>query len=149
MDFGLSKPSELGVLTDRDLHFFYYDIGTEHLQGSAILYDWDIVVKEFDGKLDIKLCNQDKIPEKVSLNQIRFTVESNPESDDKSVSIAFFRHLRNAFSHYKIVREGNNYRMLDKNEKNSKVTMRGFIDVKLLQNFCLKLLDQKESIFEK
>ena len=50
------------MLLGDDLVFFYYDIGLDNLQEWRKEYDWNSVVAEFAGVLDIESCATDHIP---------------------------------------------------------------------------------------
>lgn len=98
---------------------------------------------EFDDVLDIDTCTASEIPSSYTSNKIRFTVSNNINSDNGSKSAAFFRHLRNAFAHYSVVREGDNYVLSDGKKK---TTMRGLVSVELLKQFCFRFFDIREKI---
>lgn len=146
MRFRFSEHNTTGFLNGDDLNFFYYDIGLDNLQGWPLAYDWNSIIKEFSGLLDIKKCEAHDIPKEFVLNTIRFTVSNNPIVDNDSVAAAFFRHLRNAFSHYSIVREGENYILTD--GKHS-TTMRGLVNAELLKKFCYRFFDMREAYISK
>ena len=143
MDLKIPDHYKTGVLNGDDLTFFYYDIGSDNLQGWPEVYDWDIVVEEFKGLLDIDTCSSNQISNEFVQNRIRFTVSSQKCSDNGSKSAAFFRHLRNAFAHYHVVREGENYLLTD---GTNKTTMRGLVNAKLLKKFCFRFFDTREKI---
>lgn len=144
MDFYIPDHHEIGILNGDDLIFFYYDIGLDNLQNCPLVYDWDIVVEEFKGELDIDTCISNQISTDFVQNRIRFTVSNQKRSDDGSKCAAFFRHLRNAFAHYHVVREGENYVLTDRTEKGT--TMRGLVDAELLKRFCYRLFDERGKI---
>lgn len=54
-----------------------------------------------------------------------------------------FSHLRNAFAHYNIVREGENFILTDGEKTYS---MCGFVNAELLKNFCFRFFDIREEI---
>jgi hypothetical protein len=143
MDFKIPDHYEIGVLNGDDLTFFYYDIGLENLQGWPEVYDWDAIVEEFRGLLDIDTCTTAQIESEFTPNKIRFTVSNRKDSDNGSKSAAFFRHLRNAFAHYHIVREGENYVLTD---RKNKTTMRGLVNTELLKRFCFRFFEIREKI---
>lgn len=143
MDFSIPAHPTTGILNGDDLLFFYYDIGIENLQDWSKVYDWDSVVAKFDGLLDIDACSIDQIPEHYTQNKIRFTVFNDETSGDEPKAAAFFRHLRNAFAHYHIIREGDNYILTDMAHK---TTMRGLVNADLLKRFCYSFFEIRESI---
>lgn len=143
MELKIPDHLKTGVLNGDDLTFFYYDIGLDNLQGWPLFYDWDTVVEEFKKELDIDACTSNQIGTQFVQNKIRFTVSSQKNSDNGSKSAAFFRHLRNAFAHYHIVREGENFVLTDGTKK---TTMRGLVKAELLKKFCFRFFDIREKI---
>jgi hypothetical protein len=148
-DFTLPKRPNLSALGVDDIRFFYYDIGIDHALEWPTIYDWGAVVDQFKGRLDISSCAASEIPDEETIkpNTIRFNTSTLKTSDNKSDAAAFFRHLRNAFCHYRIHREGEFFYMTDNNEKRD--TMRGYVDAELLKEFCFKFFDQRERIIDK
>lgn len=142
MKFSFPEHYQTGILSGDDLTFFYYDIGLDILQSHPQMYIWDDVVEEFKGKLDIDVCSPTRIDTEFTLNRIRFTVSNNKNSDNGSKAAAFFRHLRNSFAHYRIVREGENYVITDIG--GSHVTMRGFVKAELLKQFCFSFFKMRD-----
>ncbi len=145
MDFTLQTNFTHGRLGGDDLTFFYYDIGEDHLQGWPSSYDWESVVLKYKGVLNIKDCNKDDIPNEFIENNIHFTVSNSSQVDNGNVASAFFRHLRNAFSHYRIVSRKDWYEFTDFNNKGH-ITMRGCVKAALLKEFCYHFFDQRESL---
>ncbi len=144
MDFSFPAHSTTGVLNGDDLTFFYYDIGLDNLQSWPDAYDWDSVVSEFKGRLDIEACTSDQMPKDFVPNTIRFTVPDNKSPGNESKAAAFFRHLRNVFAHYRVAREGDNYVLYDDN--GHAPTMRGFVNTELLKRFCFSFFDLRDKI---
>ena len=144
MDLTIPDHYETGVLNGDDLTFFYYDIGLDNLQGWPLCYDWDTVVKEFEDVVDITSCDKTDIPTQLVDNQIRFTVSQEKDSDNGSKSCAFFRHLRNAFAHYSVARQGEWYFLSDYSGKDR--SMYGKIKASLLKDFCFRFFDMREKI---
>lgn len=142
MEFSFPEHYKTGILSGDDLTFFYYDVGLDILQSLPQMYIWDEVVEEFKDKLDIDGCVATQIDTEFTLNRIRFTVSNNKNSDNGSKAAAFFRHLRNAFAHYRIVREGENYVITDLD--GNVVTMRGFVKAELLKQFCFSLFKMRD-----
>lgn len=139
--FDFSKHFTNGILNPDDLKFFYYDIGKENIGDTPFLYEWDAVVNEFSDVLDIDSCSKKQIDKEFVQNKIRFTISAK---EKKSKAAAFFRHLRNAFAHYHIERDGENYRLIDKDPKDAKITMRGLVKAELLKKVCFSFFDQRE-----
>lgn len=146
MDFTIPTRFQHGVLNEEDLLFFYYCIGIEDLSGYSIAYEWDDVVQEFQTKIDIEICENDKMPDHFNENTIRFSIG---DDDKNSTATSFFRHLRNAFSHYRVTREGDDYVFIDKNDKNKKITMRGKINACLFKEFCFRFFDLQYKMIDK
>lgn len=143
MDFKLQENYKNGILNGDDLAFFYYDIGLDNLQGIPAVYDWDSIVEEFKGIFDISVCNANQIEADLVQNKIQFTVSNRKDSDNGSKSAAFFRHLRNAFAHYQIIRNGDNYILFDGAKK---CTMIGLVNAEILKRFCMRFFDSREKI---
>lgn len=144
MDFKIPDHNRNGVLIGDDLIFFYYDIGLDNLQGWPFAYDWETVINEFKDVLDISPCDKNDIPNQLVDNQIRFTVSQEKSSDNGSKSCAFFRHLRNAFAHYNVTRQGEWYFLSDYSGKEK--TMYGKIKASLLKEFCFRFFDKRDKI---
>lgn len=142
MDFKIPGHHNTGVLNGDDLIFFYYDIGLDNLQGWPLSYDWEPVVNEYKDLVDIASCDKSDIPERLMDNQIRFTV--SPKKDNGSKTCAFFRHLRNAFAHYRVTRNGEWYILSDYSGKDK--SMYGKIKASLLKEFCFRFFDLRDKI---
>lgn len=146
MDFDFSIPDfrPNGYLKGNDLRFFYYDIGLENLQGNPIGYEWETILEDFHNQfgLDIQICRKSVIPTIINLNAIRLTI-----GDKESESEAFFRHLRNAFSHYRVARVNDEYHIKDI-DKQYDVTMIGRVKVDVLQQFCFRLHENYQQKIE-
>lgn len=147
MDFSFPEHCTTGVLNADDLKFFYYDIGLDNLQKWPDVYDWDSVISEFH-ELNVEV-HESFIKEndkELILNKIKFYVYKPKNSPKKgeSTAAAFFRHLRNAFAHYHIAREGENLVIFDKRGK--RTTMIGLVNAELLKQFCFRFFDMRENI---
>ena len=142
MDFTFPQHYPHGILNGDDLKFFYYDIGEDNLQGWPDVYDWNKVISKFHEIIDIDVCDNSNIPPEFKDNYIRFSIDQ--QKDNGSIASAFFRHLRNAFSHYRIIRVGKWYEITDIN--GNKYSMRGKIEADLLKEFCFNLFDQREAL---
>lgn len=104
------------------------------------VYDWDKIVNEYEGRLNILDCSIDSIGQDINNNTILFSL-SNSGRECKAE--AFFRHLRNAFAHHRIVRERDNYFITDM-LSNGKFSMYGIVNAELLKNFCFSLFEEKD-----
>lgn len=115
-----------GLLTPEDVHLFYYDIGLDSELKDSFIYDWNDEVEHFlkDNNLVIEDSVAESVPLTVSENQMFFTIG---DKDGKNKAVAFFRHLRNAFSHYHIGTSGDYYCMKDYRGDGKTVTMIGKI----------------------
>lgn len=142
MNFFIPEHFTTGVLNGDDLRFFYYDVGLENFQGWPEIYEWNAVIEEFRGSLDIGSCVPDQMPLDYIQNHIRFTLLGQKESRMESEATAFFRHLRNAFAHYRIVRDGDNYILTD--EAKHTTTMLGMVNAELLKSFCFRLFEIRD-----
>lgn len=138
--------SSNSILDGKDLHFFYYDINVDILQGWSVVYDWNAVVSKFKDVLDIDFCETESIPKEFRDNYIRFSVSNKTKLDNGIVTAAFFRHLRNAFAHFHIIRKGEWFEIIDCTKKGKEITMRGRIEADLLKKFCFCFFDQREEI---
>lgn len=147
MDFTLRTNFTHGSLGGDDLTFFYYDIGQDHLQSWPKCYDWNAVVLKYKKSIDIQECDKKDIPDEFKDNVIRFYVSKSIQSDNGNIACAFFRHLRNAFSHYRIIRRKDYYDITDCNDK-GEITMRGRVKADLLKEFCFCFFDQREEILK-
>lgn len=138
----IEKHPKIGVLNDEDLRFFYYDVGCDILQDFPETYDWEIIAAEFKGLIKFKLIAREDYPEVCEDNTIYFTPKKYEKPDEELPAPAFFRHLRNAFSHYHIERRRGKYYLFDCD--NNGTTMLGKIDADLLKKFCFRFFDQRE-----
>ena len=125
-DFSCLKDHYSGLLSPEDVFLFYYDIGIDVETGNSVIYNWDHDVEKYlaDNKIVIDDCNMDEIPCQVSENQIFFSL---CKEDESNKAISFFRHLRNAFSHYHIGLSGDFYNIKDTLSDGKTVTMIGKI----------------------
>lgn len=136
-------------LSGDDLSFFYNCIGWETLQRWPLIYDWDTVVNEFAGKIKfVPVKGKTLISEMLIDNTIIFNVDNFKNSDQGLPAPALFRHLRNAFAHYRIVRDNEWYILTDINKK-GKITLKGKVNAQLLFDFCYQLYVIKERFINK
>lgn len=143
MDFTLTcKEPPHEKLLPEDLKFFYYDIAYETQLGEPRFYDWKKVLSEFSGLIEVECCDQNKISNQLTVNKIQYTISN----DDSGESEAFFRHLRNAFAHFSIFRDGEFLIIQDSNGKT--FTMNGKVDAKLLSKFCNRLLQLHNELLD-
>ena len=141
-DFNIPMCPAHAVLHADDLVFFYYDIGQDVLSSFPSGYDWNINVQEFNDKVEFFTYKSTYyIDDKFEDNVIRFKIADNKKEQPCE---AFFRHLRNAFSHYRISRQGEWYFIKDINDKTSNLTMIGKVKAEILKDFCFRFFDQRE-----
>lgn len=150
MDFSLKTNTIAPYehLKGDDLILFYYDISTDVALQNPIMYDWNETMKSFSKEIDIAFCSKDEMPDFVVENQVRLTKCS---FDQGSNAMAFFRHLRNAFAHYQVRREGEWFIIKDwnPNDKKQKYTFIGKIKTETFRNICFSFFEQREKIFNK
>ena len=147
MNFFIPEHFTTVVLNGDDLRFFYYDVGLENFQGWPKIYEWNAIIEEFKSLLDIGSCTPGQIPKTYIQNQVRFTLSSQEQSGNVSEATAFFRHLRNAFAHYRIVREGDNYILTD--ETKHTTTMLGMVNAEFLKSFCFRFFEIRDKVVDK
>lgn len=141
-----------GLLSKEDLHFFYYDISVCVLTGVSAIFNWDVEVDEYISSKSIIVDNVDlvNVPTCYIENTVLFYVEDRKESK----AMSFFRHLRNAFSHYRISRYNDEYFIKDMYEDKSNSgedihrinTMVGRIKCEDLHQLCYLFMKQKERL---
>ena len=141
-DFSIPDHPTYSFLYPEDLKFFYYDINFAKDCGILEEDSWEKVMKEFNEKTDITVCEKIVIPSEVLPNTIRFTKRNNELEID-----AFFRHLRNAFAHYRIHRIGDSFYIEDRNRRHN-ITAIGKIECKLLKEICFKYSDSTNPLME-
>lgn len=147
--FSCLEDSTGGALASDDVKLFYYDIGFDS-EMKTFPYMWDDEMEEFTQKnrLVIKELQNGSLPESVSANEIYFTEYFDREDKVKvDKAMAFLRHLRNAFAHYRIGISGDYYCLKDENDKGT--TMIGKIDKRLFQDLIKIYFEQKAKAEEK
>ena len=149
LKFSCLEDSYSGELDPNDVILFYYDIGVD-CEMKTYPYIWDDEMEEFiqKNKLVIEVCQNGLLPQSVSVNEIYFTECFDKENNIKEdKAMAFLRHLRNAFAHYRIGASGNYYCLKD--EYNKRITMIGKIDKRLFQGLIEIYFKQKAKAEEK
>lgn len=140
-----------GVLPLKEVHYFYYDICFDCEMGYSLNYEWNKDVETFLDKngIIIKVELEKDIPTSFEKNKLFFSLA---EKDKKNKAAAFFRHLRNSFSHYEIGYNNGLYNMkdfrYDQKEKALKCTMIGCIEKTLLEQLISMFFGQKAIIEE-
>lgn len=120
----------------------------EVLHNYPLIYDWEKVAEEFRNRINfIQIKGNSNISGDFVENTISFHINNFQKSDKGLASPAFFRHLRNAFAHYRIIRDREWYFITDINTKGN-VTMKGKVKAKDLFDFCYRLYELKENFID-
>ena len=141
-----------GPLPPKYTYLFYYDIGFDSEVGYSFNYQWNERVENFllDNNIVIDHVENSDIPQTFEMNKIFFCFASK---DNENKAVSFFRHLRNAFSHYNIGYHAEYFCMkdfnYDKNGKRKGVTMIGKIDCHLFEEIIKLFWEQKAEVEEK
>lgn len=117
-----------GLLSPKEVHLFYYDIGFDKETGYSFNFEWTEEIQSFLSTNNIVIDDVDinAIPLSFEKNKIYFSMIA---SDEGNKAVAFIRHLRNCFFHYHIGFDGNYYRMKDfQDTHETKSTMIGKIE---------------------
>jgi lysyl-tRNA synthetase class I len=134
-DFSFKRP-EMGKLDPEQLRFFYYDVVFRGRESLAAFFDWNDEVEDFLKSRGIEVTAEKKKLTDESKENVVCFIKGNKESKPE----AFFRHMRNAFAHYKIVNDREYIVMKDyfENKKNKKksLTMSAMIKYDDLKELC-------------
>lgn len=138
------KSTEKGLLNGDDLCFFYYDVFNINEESVTNIFEWDDEITSYldEQKLKMEECDKQQMPNEYQDNKLFFTIDNSKESKSQ----AFLRHLRNAFAHMNIQREGDYYLLKDKSGSTS-TTMIGKIKCQCLKKVCFLLLGQREEVY--
>ena len=138
LQFNCLEDSFVGILLPEEVRLFYYDIGFDSEVNHSVSYCWDYDMDAFclRNNLLIDECKKGFLPQTVSENKVFLSL---CEKEDKAM--AFLRHLRNAFAHYRICSTGNYYCMKDVDK--GKTTMIGKIDKNLFHELIGFYFKQK------
>lgn len=118
----VSKPVMHGVLTNKQLSFFYYGIAYSDFSSAAKNYEWSDEVDNFLNNQGIKVFVNKNIPSGNPPKDVIYFSKGLKESKQE----AFFRHMRNAFAHFLIFKHKKYVTMRDIKEKkdgSKKLTM--------------------------
>jgi len=142
LDYTFNIPTEEILLPD-EVHFFYYHIMRDMENSIQVTYEWNREIEKFLNEKGIRVDVMDKemISQNIEKNVTFFSIYQ-----DESKPIAFFRHLRNAFAHHRIVHCGE-YLNIEDAQGNS-LTMKGLIKFQDLKELCFLFFDQRTQ-FEK
>lgn len=151
LTFSCLEDSFGGLLPPEYVSFFYYDICIDKETDYHHFYDWSIEVEDFLKRNNtlIEVKDEKDLPPTVKENEVYF---SFVKEDSQNKAAAFFRHLRNAFSHFSI---GYNDRYLClkdhyfSDNKPKEMTMIGKIDKDIFKGLIDIFFKQKSEIVEK
>lgn len=131
------------ILSPEEVHFFYYDVMRDTEKNIQAIYEWNNEIENFLKEKGIRANGmvKDALPQKVEKNEIYFSL-----SENETLPLALFRHLRNAFVHHRIVYSGDYLSIEDTNGKDLK--MKGLVKYKDLKELCFLFFKQKDE-FEK
>ena len=134
-----------GVLGVDDLRFFYYDVGLDNFTGSPAMYGKTKEVDDFITKQNLDIRGVEALDLSTTFidGQVLFTKMPSEASDYE----ALFRHLRNAFAHYHILRKNDYFFMNDySNESRKELSMTGKIKCDDLVELCYLFFDQRSKM---
>lgn len=142
-----------GILSAEEEHFFYYDIMRNQENSIQCVYDWNNDIQNYlDSKgIVVEVRDTNDFPEFIEKNRICFALDKN---DKNNKAVAFFRHLRNAFAHFRIVREGEYLYITDgswkgkEKDKYLEKTMIGLIKYEDLKELCFLFFKQGDKFIE-
>lgn len=136
-DYTFNVPSK-GILSPDEVHFFYYDIMRDMEDNIQVIYDWNSEIEKFLNEKGIQVEEMENrtLPQNVEKNVMFFSM-----SQDETKPIAFFRHLRNAFTHHRIIHCGEYLHIED--IQGNDFTMKGFIKFQDLKELCFLFFDQR------
>ena len=129
LTFSCLEDSFGGLLPPEYVSFFYYDICIDKETDYHHFYDWSIEVEDFLKRNNtlIEVKDEKDLPTSVKENEVYFSFS---KKDNQNKAAAFFRHLRNAFSHFSISYDGKCLCLKDSyfEKGKTKITMIGKID---------------------
>ncbi len=144
LDFSIDQTSS-GILNPEDLRFFYYDVGLETMTNAPVLYCWDEKIQSYvdSMQMEVKCIEETErhtLDNKFEKDKMFFLKKENETKEE-----SFFRHLRNAFAHYRINRNGDYIFCKDIDPKDNSITMVGYIKGDSLKELCFRFIDQRVS----
>ena len=141
-----------GELGSEDVKFFYYEIAKfNELETLVELSDKELLKVAKDNGITLKPLKQqtfNSLKYAPAENEIIFTTIKIVSKKKKRKRVcatyqtSLLNHLRNSFSHYRILYQGNFFSMEDK--KNKAYTMRGLVDKDKFKKFILELQNHSE-----
>lgn len=138
------KPATQVVLSPDEVYFFYYDVMRSDLEDFP--FDWNEKIEAFlKGKgIVAEVKKGVKLPDTCEKNILYLSVGSK---DKGNKGVAFIRHLRNAFTHFHIIHNGEYLNIKDIRGKD--ITMIGQIKFEDLKELCYLFFDQKKEFGNK
>lgn len=142
-----------GLLNGEDLEFFYYCVANQSDNALIGCINWDELVLPIVDALGVRiefiskdnsnaksmlLCNDD-----VFCHQNTLFLSVSDNNEPKTVTL--FRHLRNAFSHYRITHFGDLYILSDIN-RNEELSMKGSIEINKLREIICEIILKTENL---
>ena len=139
------------ILSPEEVHFFYYDIMNNAEDSIQFIYDWNNDVQDYltSKGIVVEVREINDFPKIVEENRLYFVVD---KIDKNNKAIAFFRHLRNAFAHFRLVREGEWLNIMDgvwrgkEKDKYWEKTMIGLIKYEDLKELCFIFFKQGDKL---
>ena len=127
------------ILSPEEVHFFYYDVMRDTEKNIQAIYEWNNEIENFLKEKGIRANGmvKDALPQNVEKNEIYFSL-----SENETLPLALFRHLRNAFVHHRIVYSGDYLSIEDTNGKDLK--MKGLVKYIDLKELCFLFFKQKD-----
>ncbi|WP_302558995.1 hypothetical protein [Phocaeicola coprocola] len=139
MDYTIMELNK-DILSAEELHFFYYDVMRNTEDNIQFIYDWNNDIQNYltNKGIVIEIKDKDSLPLKVDKDSLYFTIGEN---DKNNKAAAFFRHLRNAFVHFRIVHEDKYLKIEDISKEKSMI---GKIKYEDLKELCFLFFEQKD-----
>lgn len=136
-DYTFNIPSK-GILLPDEVNFFCCDIMRDVEDNIQAIYEWNGEIENFfyEKGIKIEVMEKGEIPQNIEKNVMFFSIYQ-----DESKPIAFFRHLRNAFAHHRIVHCGEYLNIED--AQGDSLTMKGSIKFQDLKELCFLFFDQR------
>lgn len=134
------EPNPNGILQPDDLRFFYYDLGRLNLTNSSSKnHEWSNEIQSYLSENNIVI-----EPDVESDNNVEYknNVIHLKMKNNESKENALIRHLRNAFAHYHVTKEGNYYILKDIDDKG--ISMIGKIECEHLKKIAFLLIEQNQ-----
>jgi hypothetical protein len=135
------KRKKKGVLNLKQLRFFYYEVARSANDHMMVFFDWDDEVEAFLKSRGIKMEVKSRISTVEPLENVVYFTKGKKEDKQE----ALFRHMRNAFAHYRIVKDGD-YIVMEDSNKN--LTMSAMIKYDDLEELCSIFFRQADAAMQ-